>query len=303
MFNRLMLLFTGALLGCFGYYLGSKSSGTVAKQNNTFSQEERVNNNVIKGYALPERMSFAEEEVPLHRADVQERIDREIQINAFWHSNSIILMKRAGLWLPKIDSILTANDIPSDFKYLAIAESGLTNVVSSAKAVGFWQLLKGTAKDFGLIVNNQIDQRYDPILSTLGAIKYLKKAKERFGTWTLVAVSYNMGMSGTASILEKQKAETYYDMVMSEEPSRYVPRILALKYLFENLEQFGFSVKNAYQRPNTREVKIDQSIDSWVDFCEKNGTTYYYLKRLNPWIRAHQLDLKQGQTIAVELPV
>ena len=293
---------TGALIGCFGYYLGHKSNAP-GEQVNSLSTTESVNNNIIKGYALPEQMTFAGEVVPLNRADVQERIDREIQINAFWHSNSIILIKRAGLWLPKIDSILVANGIPSDFKYLAIAESGLTNAVSPARAVGFWQLLKGTAKDFGLIVNRQVDQRYDPILSTLAAVKYLKKAKEKFGTWTLVAVSYNMGMSGTASILKNQKSATYYDMVMSEEPSRYVPRILALKHVFENLDRFGFDVNQAYQRPNTKKITVSEHIESWVDFCEKNGTTYYYLKRLNPWIRAHQLDLNQGQSIVVELPV
>ena len=227
----------------------------------------RENNNAIKGYAVPDSMTFASEIVPLERVDVRERLDREIQVNAFWHSNSIILLKRARRWLPLLDSILVANDIPSDFKYLAVAESGLDQVVSPAKAVGFWQIMKGTAGDFGLIVNKQVDQRYDPIRSTEAAIKYLKKAYEKFGDWTIVAASYNMGMNATASVLENQKALSYYDMVMTEEPSRYVFRILALKNMLENPDRYGFIVEEKYSPEKMKNIVVDTSVDDWTEFC------------------------------------
>lgn len=262
----------------------------------------KQNNHLISGYPVPDSMTFAGEIVPLNRRDVRERLDREIQVNAFWHSNSIILLKRGQRWLPLIDSILAANNIPTDFKYLAVAESGLDQVVSPARAVGFWQIMKGTAGDFGLIVNKQVDQRYDPIRSTEAAIKYLNKAYAKFGSWTIVAAAYNMGMSGAAEVLENQRASSYYDMIMSEEPSRYVFRILALKNMLENPETFGFDVDEMYESESLKNVIVDSSIDNWNDFAEQHGTSYYQLKRLNPWIRAYKMNVKQGQKFEVKIP-
>lgn len=264
--------------------------------------QEKENNYAIKGYPLPTAMTFAGEIVPLDRMDVRERLDREVQVNAFWHSNAIILIKRAQRWLPLLDSILVANDVPTDFKYLAVAESGLDQVVSPAKAVGFWQIMKGTAGDFGLIVNKQVDQRYDPIRSTEAAVKYLKQAYEKFDNWTLVAASYNLGMTGTAKILANQRAVSYYDMVMSEEPTRYVFRILALKNMLENPEAFGFEVNEKYLPETLETITIDVTVDNWNDFAEKHGTNYYQLKRLNPWIRTYDMRVKQGQKFEVKIP-
>lgn len=269
----------------------------------TRSVSIQENNNLIKGYPVPVSMSFAGENVPLERIDVRERLDREIQVNAFWHSNSIILIKRAQRWLPLLDSMLVANDIPADFKYLAVAESGLDQVVSPAKAVGFWQIMKGTAGDFGLIVNKQVDQRYDPVRSTEAAIKYLKQAYEKFGDWTIVAASYNMGMSAAAAVLDNQKALSYYDMVMSEEPSRYVFRILALKIMLENPIAYGFQVDEKYIAEELKSITVDSSVEDWNDFAANHGTNYYQLKRLNPWIRAYSMKVKQGQTFIVKIPV
>lgn len=262
----------------------------------------KQNNHLISGYPVPDSMTFAGEIVPLSRRDVKERLDREIQVNAFWHSNSIILIKRAQRWLPLLDSILVANDIPTDFKYLAVAESGLDQVISPAKAVGFWQIMKGTAGDFGLIVNRQVDQRYDPIRSTEAAIKYLKQAHEKFDNWTIVAASYNMGMRGAAEVLKNQRASSYYDMMMTEEPSRYVFRILALKNMLENPKTFGFEVDETYQPEPLKNIILDASVDNWNDFAQQHGTSYYQLKRLNPWIRSYTLNVKKGQKFEVKIP-
>ncbi len=267
--------------------------------------KEKANNGLITGYELPHEMEFAGEYVPLFRNDVREKLEREIQVNAFWHSNSVILIKRTNRWLPTIDSILIANDVPTDFKYLAVAESGLSNVVSPSKAEGFWQFLKGTARDFGLIVNREIDQRYDPVLATVAATRYLKKAHEKFGSWTMVAASYNLGMNATAQIIEKQRPETYYDMHMSEEPSRYVFRILALKNMLQNQEQFGFTVdeEDRYELESFERISITHTIADLHDFASEQNTTYYHLRRLNPWIRDYRLTLKPGQKLEIKIPV
>ena len=228
----------------------------------------------------------------MDRSDVREKLYRELQVNAFWHSNSILMIKRSAKWLGVIDSILLANDVPSDFKYLCVAESGLQNVISPARAVGYWQLLKGTAKDMDLIVNSQVDQRYDPVFSTIAASKYLKMAHKKFGDWTLVAAAYNMGIRATTQALKNQKAKTYFDLVLTEEPSRYVFRILAIKELLENPYKYGFSVGeselNYYLE--SRKVEVKKSVTDWSTFAEENGTNFYQLKQLNPWIRKIQFD-------------
>lgn len=303
MLKKHQYFLVGLLVGATLIYILERTFSTKAAARVPVQTEIiRENNNSIKGYPIPETMTFAGEQVPLERADVRERLDREIQVNAFWHSNSIILIKRAKRWLPLLDSILVANEIPSDFKYLAVAESGLDQVVSPAKAVGFWQIMKGTAGDFGLIVNQQVDQRYDPIRSTEAAIKYLKKAYEKFGDWTIVAASYNMGMNATASVLENQKALSYYDMVMSEEPSRYVFRILALKNMLEDPTAFGFSVEEKYSAEKMKNIVVDSSIEDWNEFAANHGINYYQLKRQNPWIRAYSLKVRQGQKFEVKIP-
>ncbi|MCV9388596.1 lytic transglycosylase domain-containing protein [Reichenbachiella ulvae] len=263
--------------------------------------EPQINNGTIAGYSLPDSITFAGERVPMERPDVRERLDREVQVNAFWHSNAIILIKRAHKWLPLLDSILVANEVPSDFKYLAVAESGLQNVISPAGAVGFWQFLKGTAGDFGLIVNGQVDQRYDPIAATVAACDYLKWSYERLGNWTMVAASYNMGLTATRRVVENQRAESYYDMNVSEEPSRYVFRIIALKNLLENPELFSFQVdeEDLYQFPDTKSVVIDSSVSDWNDFAAQYDMSYYQLRQLNPWIRDYKLTLRTGQKYTV----
>ena len=297
-------LVIGFLVGALVVYTAMRSV-PADKSAASVEIEVPVNNQRITGYPLPEAISFAGETVPLERADVFEKLDREIQVNAFWHSNSILLIKRAAKWLPTIDSILAANEIPGDFKYLCVAESGLQNVISPKNAVGFWQFLKGTAQDFGLIINSQVDQRYDPMHSTVAATKYLKEAFTKYKNWTLVAASYNMGMKATAEAIANQGASSYYDLSLSEEPSRYVFRILALKELLENPEKYGFDIgaDERYKMTKSKSIIIDLSVSDWSEFAQTNQTNYYQLKQLNPWIRKYNLTLRKGQTMEVRLPV
>lgn len=302
MLKQVVILFVGMVMGGWLIYL-IEFNQAVDQNPEPIPPMEQVNNATISGYSLPSSISFAGEEVPLERDDVIERLDREIQVNAFWHSNAVILIKRSHRWLPTIDSILAANQVPTDFKYLAVAESGLQNVISPANAVGFWQFLKGTAKDFGLIVNKEIDQRYDPILATVAATKYLKESYQKFGSWTLVAASYNMGVTGISKVLESQKANTYYDLIVGEETARYVFRIIALKNLLENTSKFGFDIKeeSKYTLPKTNTIVVNTSIENWHDFARKHQMSYYQLKKSNPWIRAYKMKLISGQEIDVQV--
>ena len=191
-----------------------------------------------------------------------------------------------------------------DFKYLAIAESGLRNLVSPAKAVGFWQILSSTGKSYGLEVTDQVDERYDYVKSTEAACDYLLEAYEKFGNWTLAAASYNMGMGGVSSRLKEQQVENYYDLYLNTETSRYVFRILALKHLFENQELYGFSITEdqLYQQEEFHEVEVSTSISSLATYAKEQGTNYKTLKLLNPWLRSSGLTVSSGNSYTLRLP-
>ena len=258
----------------------------------------------LPSITLPEKITFAGEEVPLNDPDVRERLDRELHVNTFWHSNTIFLLKRGNRWLPEIEKVLLENGIPADFKYLPVIESDLTNAVSPSEAVGFWQLLKGTAKDFGLEVDNEVDERYNPIKSTEAACQYLKKAHERFGTWTNTAGSYNIGMRGLENRLEEQGVDSYYDLLLNEETSRYVFRIIALKLIFEKPSAYGFNLteNQLYEMEELKEVEITESIDNLRDFAFQEGINYKILKRHNPWLRKNTLTVRSGQKYTILIP-
>jgi membrane-bound lytic murein transglycosylase D len=259
----------------------------------------------IRLFALPEKISFADEPVPLKEEDVKERFEREIYVNVYWQSNMILLMKRAGKFLPTIEKILKQQGVPDDFKYLAMAESGLLNVVSPAGARGFWQFMPGTAKDFNLEVSNDVDERYHLEKSTIAACKYLKSAYSKFGNWTSVAASYNMGITGIGKRKQEQNQSDYYDLHLVEETSRYLFRILAFKEIFENPVKYGFefSEQDIYSQPVYRELMVDQSIPSLAQWAIRHNSNYKILKIHNPWLRSSKLSVKKGKEYLIKLPV
>ena len=254
---------------------------------------------------VPTSASFAGEPVPLNIPDVHERFDKELQINTYLHSSTLFLMKRAHRWLPQIDSILKQNGIPEDFKYLPMIESALLNDVSPKNAVGFWQILKASGKELGLEVTKEVDERYDPLKASRAACKYLKKAYAKFGSWTLVAASYNRGISGVGKALENQKVKSYYDLFLNDETSRYVFRILAIKEISEHPEKYGFILKreHLYEAENFRLVEVKETIKSLVDFANAQGINYKLLKRHNPWLRDESLSVKKGKSYFIAIPV
>ena len=254
---------------------------------------------------LPENLNFAGEKVPLHILDVREKVDRELLVNTYWQSNGLLLHKRANRYFPVIEPILKKNGIPNDFKYLALIESGLENVVSPAGATGFWQLLSATAKERGLEVNSLIDERYNVIKSTEAACSYLKEAKARLGSWTLAAASYNMGMSGINKQLNRQKVNNYYDLLLNSETGRYVYRIVALKEIIEHSRKYGFyyNQDDLYPPFKTQVLSVDTNISDLAAFANNKGYNYKILKLLNPWLRDSQLVNKSGKKYLIELPL
>jgi membrane-bound lytic murein transglycosylase D len=252
---------------------------------------------------LPENPSFAGEAVPMHISDVRERFDRELLVNTYWQSQTLLLLKRKERWFGIIEPILKQNQIPDDFKYLALAESGLTNVVSPSGASGFWQFLEGTGKNFGLKINSEVDERYHLEKATVAACSYLKSAYQRFNSWSLVAASYNMGIEGVSRQLEKQQVKSYYDLLLVEETSRYVFRILALKEICENPLDYGFHFrKRDFYKPYHFVItEVDTTIPDLAKFAQIHAINYKELKLLNPWLRSNSLTVKPGEKYEVKI--
>lgn len=254
------------------------------------------------GYSL--KMDFSGEEVPTFMADVQERLDKEMITNMNYHTNTTLVIKRANKVFPIIEPILAKYGVPDDFKYLAVIESSLVNAVSPAGARGVWQFMPETAKEKGMEVSDEVDERYHLEKSTEAACKYLLKAKEKFGSWTLAAASYNGGMNGISKKMEEQHVDNYYDLLLTEETSRYVFRILALKEIMKNSDKYGFSIpKEAlYYSIPTKKIIIDSSITDLAKFAKTQGVNYKILKIHNPWLRDKKLTNTSGKKYEIEIP-
>ena len=263
--------------------------------------------NMPQNIGLPTRSpvtDFAGEKVPYSDFEVRERVDREILGNTFSHSRTMLIMKRAGRWFPVIEPILKANGVPDDIKYVAVIESDLGNVVSPAGASGFWQFMKTTAPEFGLEVSEEVDERYHVEKATEAACQYFKRAYAKYGSWTLAAASYNMGMAGVSKRLDEQKQSSYYDLDLNSETTRYVARILAVKSLFANPKAYGFNITNADLYPPVPTVTLTVSgpIADLGTFAAENGTNLKMLRELNPWLRKSALTNAKAKTYQVKIP-
>jgi hypothetical protein len=254
------------------------------------------------GYSL--QMDFAGEQVPTYMADVQERLDKEMITNMNYHTNTTLVIKRANKVFPVLEPILAKYGIPDDFKYLAVIESSLVNAVSPAGARGVWQFMPLTAKEKGMEISDQVDERYHLEKATEAACKYFIAAKEKFGSWTLAAASYNGGIGGIKNKMEEQQVDNYYDLLLTEETSRYVFRILALKEIMKNAKNYGFSIpKEALYYPiATKKIVVDSSITNLAQFAKSQGVNYKILKLHNPWLRDKMLLNSTGKKYEIEIP-
>lgn len=268
------------------------------------SSDAHVLNYKIVAPPLPDNMEFAGEKVPIDNFEVAERIDRELLVNVYWHSSTILAIKRANRWFPVIEPILKKNNIPDDFKYVALIESNLSNAVSPAGAVGFWQITSEIAKKYGLTVNDEVDERYNVEKSTVAACKYFQDAYDKFKTWTLAAASYNMGINGVQQQIDRQRVHNYYNLLLGDETSRYIPRVLAMKEVLLHQEKYGFYINKSMLYPPLKAhlLKIHSSVNNWTDFSFKRGLTYKILKYYNPWLRDTSLTDNNGKVYFIKLP-
>ncbi|MGY8970096.1 MAG: lytic transglycosylase domain-containing protein [Flavobacteriales bacterium] len=269
------------------------------------SEKNTADSYTIKALKIPDELTFAGEKVPTELYDIKERMDRELLVNTYWQSNGLLLIKRAHKYFPVIEPMLKKYGIPDDFKYLAVAESGLENNSSSAGAAGFWHFLKSSAKEYGLEVNQNVDERYNLEKATKVAADYLKKSKKRFGTWTLAAAAYNAGNARIARNLKKQQVTDYYDLLLNSETSRYVLRIVALKEVLSYPKKYGFEFEkeDLYTSPTTRTVKVDTVITNIASFAKGFNTNYKELKLHNAWLRENKLNNKSRKLYKITIPI
>ena len=268
-------------------------------------ERKLINDYNIYAIPIPEKMDFAGEKVPLNNPDIKERMDRELLVNTYWQSNGLLLIKRANKYFPIIEPLLKEYGIPDDFKYLAVAESGLQNNNSPAGAAGFWHFMKTTGKEYGLEINSYVDERYHIEISTRVAAEYLINAKKRFGSWTLAAASYNAGVSGISRQQERQLIyNSYYDLLLNDETSRYLFRILALKEILSNPYKYGFNYRESdlYKPISSYKVKVDTAVTNFAVFAKNFNINYKILKIHNPWLRDNFLKNTSGKEYFIEIP-
>ncbi|SMC86395.1 lytic transglycosylase domain-containing protein [Cellulophaga tyrosinoxydans] len=279
---------------------------TAENQSSVKELEDQIKDSgyKVKAIEIPEDLNFAGEDVPFDDPEIMERVDREFLVNTYWQSNALLLMKRANKYFPIIEPILAKNGIPDDFKYLAVAESGLDNVVSPAGAAGFWQIMKTTGREYGLEVNDNVDERYHIEKATEVACNYLKKSKEKFGTWTLAAASYNAGSYGIQKYMNAQEVDAYYDLLLGQETGRYVFRILAIKEILSHPSKYGFDIakEDMYTQVPTFKVEVDVPVTNFADFAKQYEINYKILKRHNPWLREPNLNNNSRKKYIIEIP-
>ena len=303
--NKALHYYTLAMAAFLTIAIFASYSGKLGEE----PEKSGVDNNnipqVIKAVDLSKPFDFAGEPLPMDNFDVAERLDRELLVNTYWHSNTILNIKNAYKYFPVIERILKENGIPEDFKYLAVAESSLRNEVSPAGARGIWQFMNGTAEQYGLETNREVDERYHLEKSTQAACELLKDYYRRLNSWTLTAAAYNAGLSRISREMEEQRAETYFDLNLNAETSRYVFRLVAIKEILSRPQDFGFYLDTDERYPpleDYRVVEVDTAIDNLGDFAREQGTSYRMLKVYNPWLMDSKLPNRSGKTYEIKIP-
>lgn len=294
---------TAAITFGIAQSVGTKEDGFYNELNPDALSFDYLDQN-IHDIELPTSLEFCGETVPLDRFYVRESLEREILVNSYRHSNTILLLKRTTRWFPVIEPILKKNNLPEDFKYLAMIESDLTNAVSPSKAVGFWQFLEGTGKQYGLEIYKEVDMRYNQELETKAACDFLKDLYAKFGSWTLSAAAYNCGGGKMSRSIEEQHVSSYYDLLLPAETERYIYRILAFKLITQNPGKYGFHISDEgwYQPLEYKTITVTQTIEDLAQFAIDKGTNLKMLKYYNPWLRSNKLTISEGNSYQIKLP-
>ncbi len=291
------------ILVMIGLYLLQKSFYKTSNQqdNNTLAQGHKY---YAESVEIPDTLSFAGEPVPLNNFDVYESLEKEFLVNSYWHSQTILMLKKAYRYFPIIEPLLKKNKVPEDFKYLVVAESGFSNVVSPAGASGFWQFMKPTAQKYGIEISEEVDERYNLEKSTEAACKHLKDLFSYYKNWTLVAAAYNLGAGNLDKALSNQNVNSYYDLYLNDETARYVFRILAIKTILSSPSKYGFFIpkRDRYTIIPTEKFEIDTTINNLSQFAIDKGLNYKLLRIFNPWLRKYKLTVTDGKKYLIQLP-
>ena len=298
--KKTLLSLTGTLLLLVILKLFTYSTNV---RTNRFSNEYSDTTKVFP-IVLPSDLQFAGEMVPLSDFEVYERMDRELLVNNYWQSNTLLMHKRANRWFPVIEPILKKYGIPNDFKYIPLVETGMMNLISPAGATGFWPFMEPTGLQYGLEINKEVDERYDVEKSTIAACKMFKENYRDLGNWTLVAAAYNMGINGLKGQMDRQKQDNYYDLLLNAETSRYVFRLVAIKEIVSKPRTYGYFFKKSdlYYNIPVSKVKVDSAIANLADFAGQFNISYKTLKIFNPWLRESFLANSRKKVYLVQIP-
>ena len=287
--------------------IGASAQGV--GQYNNYNAEEHPHGAVFPVVAapdIPQSVVFAGDTVSFDRTDMYERLDRELTSIVYGHSTTQLCLKRANRYFPILAPILKENGVPLDMLYLAVTESTLDPTIKSpAAAVGLWQFLASTGRMYGLEINDDVDERCDPVKATVAACKFLKSVHAHYGNWATACASYNAGMGRINGELSRQGQDTSFDLQLVSETSRYVFRIIAYKLLMENPKRYGYCLRadQLYQPVDYKVVEVKTSVASWIDWAKQQGITYAQLREANPWIRSNRLPNASGKTYKVNVPI
>ena len=254
---------------------------------------------------IPESINFCGDHVSFDRIDMAERLDREMTAVIYGQTTTSLIIKRANRYFPRLIEILKENNMPEDLIYLAVAESSLDiNALSPAKAAGIWQFMAATGKQYGLEVNDDVDERYDPEKETVAACRYLRDAYSRYHNWATVCASYNAGTGRITNELSSQQVSNSFDLRLVSETSRYVVRIIAYKIFLENPKKYGYRIysNQLYQPIDCEVIEVSQPISNWVTWAKEHGISYMQLRDVNPWIRSTKLPNASGKVYKVKVP-
>lgn len=260
---------------------------------------------MVKSVDMGKDFYFAGERIPIENFDVKERLDYELTTNAYRHGKNSINMKRAARYFPIFEKIFDEYEIPQDLKYIAIAESDLSNATSPAGAKGIWQFMSAVGKEYGLEINSEVDERYHVEKATVAAAKHLKFYHRKFGSWTLATAAYNGGIGRISSALKKQRGGTLYDLNLNQETSRYVFRVIALKEIVENPKKFGYYLDKDDLYPPLNDyyiIEVNSTVENLASFSRDNGISYRQLKQYNPWLRKERLTNARRKTYEIKIP-
>lgn len=254
---------------------------------------------------IPQYMEWGGEKIVLDRYDIRERFDREMISFCYGHTNTLLVIKRANRYFPIIKPIIEEMGLPTDFVYLAVIESSLNpRAQSPAKAVGLWQIMPSTAKEYGLEVNDNVDERYNIVKSTRVACEYLKNAYDKYGSWLTAAASYNAGQNRISNELKRQLQNHAFDLWLNDETSRYMFRLMAIKMIMENPVSYGFAIRTSQLYPPIRykEIEVNNSISDLSQFAKDNNISYSQLKDFNLWLRSNKLPTYEGKSYTILIP-